>query len=74
MTDSFVLRYNDQITAPTVRVIDEQGNQHSVMSKADALERARQAGLDLVEVAPRANPPVCRLMDFTRWKMQYRSQ
>ncbi len=74
MTDSPMLRYNDQITAPMVRVIDDQGNQHGIMPAADALERARQAGLDLVEVAPRANPPVCRLMDFPRWKAMYRAR
>ncbi len=51
-----------------VRVIDEEGNQLGVMLTRDALERARELGLDLVEVAPNATPPVARLMDFGRYK------
>ena len=49
-------------------MIDEEGNQLGVMLTRDALERARELGLDLVEVAPNATPPVCRLMDFGRYK------
>ena len=49
-------------------MIDEEGTQLGVMLTRDALERARELGLDLVEVAPNATPPVCRLMDFGRFK------
>ncbi len=62
------LRTNDRIRVREVRVIDEEGNQLGVMPTRDALERARDLGLDLVEVAPNATPPVCRLMDFGRYK------
>ncbi|HEY8291204.1 MAG TPA: translation initiation factor IF-3 [Thermomicrobiales bacterium] len=62
------LRTNDRIRVREVRVIDEEGNQLGVMLTRDALERAREHGLDLVEVAPNATPPVCRLMDFGRYK------
>ncbi len=61
------LRVNDAIIASTVRVIDEQGNQRGVMPTSEAQERAHSKGLDLVEVAPGANPPICRWMDYARW-------
>jgi translation initiation factor IF-3 len=51
-----------------VRVIDEEGNQLGVMSAQDALKKAQEAGLDLIEVAPQAVPPVARIMDFSRFK------
>ncbi len=62
------LRFNDEIVAFTVRVIDEEGNQRGIIPTYEALERARIKGLDLVEVAPGANPPVCRWMDYERWR------
>lgn len=55
------------ITAPEIRLIDEAGTQLGIVSNAKALERAREKGLDLVEVAPDADPPVCRIMDFTHY-------
>ncbi len=57
-------RRNEDITAPEVRLIAEDGEQVGVMSRDVALERARDAGLDLVEVAPQAKPPVCKIMDY----------
>lgn len=51
-----------------MRVIDEEGNQLGVMSAQDALKKAQEAGLDLIEVAPQAVPPVARIMDFSRFK------
>ncbi len=56
------------INSPTVRLIDGEGNQLGVVSIRDALAKAVEAGLDLVEVAPEAEPPVCRVMDFGRYK------
>ncbi len=53
-----------------VRVIDEEGTQLGVMPTREALDRARELGLDLVEIAPNATPPVCRLMDFGRYKYE----
>jgi translation initiation factor IF-3 len=50
-----------------LRIIDAEGNQAGVMSRAEALDMATQAGLDLVEVSPMAEPPVCRIMDFGKF-------
>jgi len=60
-------RINKQIRAKQVRVISESGEQLGVLSIAEALSMAQEAGLDLVEVAPHADPPVCRLMDFGKF-------
>ncbi|MDW8141547.1 MAG: translation initiation factor IF-3 [Candidatus Bipolaricaulota bacterium] len=61
-------RKNQQIRAREVRVIDENGQQLGVMPLAQALEEARKRNLDLVEVAPQAQPVVCRLIDFGKFK------
>lgn len=53
-----------------VRLIDEEGNQLGVMPTRDALQIALEKGLDLVEVAPTAQPPVCRIMDYGRFKYE----
>lgn len=58
---------NEAIRAREVRVIDEAGQQLGVMSVREALEVARSRGLDLVEVAPNAEPPVCRVLDFGKF-------
>ncbi len=63
-------RVNERIRVPEVRVISEDGVQLGVMATSDALERARNAGLDLVEVAPRERPPVCRIMDYGKFKYE----
>lgn len=57
-------RINDQINVPEVRLIDEDGEQVGVVSIKEALEKAQEKGLDLVELSPDAQPPVCRLMDY----------
>ncbi len=62
------MRVNESITSPTVRLVDEDGKQLGIMALKEALEIARRKGLDLVEVAPNANPPVCRIMDYGRMK------
>ena len=59
---------NEQIRISPIRVIDENGEQLGVIPTADALGRAREAGLDLVEVAPNERPPVCKIMDFGKFK------
>jgi translation initiation factor IF-3 len=61
---------NQYIRAAQVRVIDEQGQQIGVMTKDEALFRARQKGLDLVEVAGNVTPPVCKIIDFKKFKYQ----
>jgi len=63
-------RINDQIRAREVRLIDENGQNVGVVAKFDALSRAETAGLDLVEVSPDADPPVCKILDFGKYKYQ----
>lgn len=61
---------NEEIRASKVRLIDAEGKQMGIFSRQEALEIARREGLDLVEVAPQANPPVCRLLDYGKFKYQ----
>ncbi len=63
-------RVNEMITASELLVIDDDGGKRGVMSKFDALKMAETEGLDLVEVAPLAKPPVVKLMDFGKYKYQ----
>lgn len=63
-------RVNEQIRISPVRVIGADGQQLGVMPTEQALSAAREAELDLVEVAPEAKPPVCRIMDFGKFKYQ----
>ncbi|TVR65863.1 MAG: translation initiation factor IF-3 [Gemmatimonadales bacterium] len=64
------VRVNDQIRISPVRLIDAEGEQVGIVALDDAKARAQQAGLDLVEVAPGARPPVCRLMDYGKFKYE----
>ena len=61
---------NEEIRALRVRLIDAEGKQMGILPRREALEIARREGLDLVEVAPQANPPVCRLLDYGKFKYQ----
>jgi len=61
------LRVNGRIRVDKVRLIDESNNQVGIVDRDFALDKARQAGLDLVEVAPTSEPPVCRIMDYGKW-------
>jgi len=61
------VRRNEEIDASQVRLISSSGDQRGVMSLSAALEIARDEGLDLVEVSPNADPPVCRIMDFGKY-------
>src|SRR5436190_31189 len=61
-------RVNERITAERVRVVDEDGMQVGVLTLADACEYAAQRSLDLIEVAAEADPPVCRVGDYGRWR------
>lgn len=67
-------RINEQIRSPQIRLISEQSEQLGVMSAVEALSRARIAGLDLVEVAPEAKPPVCRIMDYGKFKYEQKKR
>jgi translation initiation factor IF-3 len=61
------VRRNEEIDANEVRVIDSSGEQAGVMPLSNAIELAKDEGLDLVEVSPNAEPPVCRIMDFGKY-------
>ena len=61
-------RVNRQIRVPEIRLIDAEGEQAGVMQTRDAVRMAEEAGLDLVEVAPHAKPPVCRILDHGKFK------
>ena len=61
------MRRNEEIEAPEIRVIDASGEQAGVMPLEAAIELARKNGLDLVEVSPMVDPPVCRIMDFGKY-------
>ncbi|MGB3329930.1 MAG: translation initiation factor IF-3 [Thermomicrobiales bacterium] len=61
---------NERIRIREVRLIDDQGNQIGIIPTREALEMARERGLDLVEVAPNAVPPVCRLMDYGKFRYE----
>ena len=64
------LMINDQIRDKEVRLIGESGEQLGIMSAKDALKLAEEAGVDLVKIAPTANPPVCRIVDYGKYKYE----
>ncbi|MEE9464141.1 MAG: translation initiation factor IF-3 [Candidatus Neomarinimicrobiota bacterium] len=61
-------RINDQITAPRVRLVGGDGEQLGIVPIEDALKKAEDQNLDLVEVAPKANPPVCKILDYGKFR------
>ena len=63
-------RYNEFINVPKVRVIDEEGENLGVMFTREAIEQAAEVGLDLVEVSPNADPPVCKFLDIGKYKYE----
>jgi translation initiation factor IF-3 len=63
-------RVNEQITSANVRLIDADGENVGVVSTQDANEKAINAGLDLVEISPHADPPVCKILDYGRYKYE----
>ena len=67
-------RVNNEIRCPAVLLIDMEGKQLGAMSPQEAMRLAGEQGLDLVEVAPNANPPVCRIMDYGKFKYQQRKK
>jgi translation initiation factor IF-3 len=66
----FQIRVNHRIRVPEVRVIDANGEMLGVLSTHEALRRAQEQGLDLVEVNPKAEPPVCKILDFGKYKYE----
>ena len=67
-------RVNQHIRVRQIRVIDEEGQQLGVLETADALALALRKGLDLVEIAPTQRPPVCRIMDFGKYKYELKKK
>lgn len=61
---------NERIRAREIRVIDEDGSQLGIMAPRDAMMIARERGIDLIEVAPQAQPPVCKIMDYGKYKYE----
>ena len=61
---------NDEIRDREVRLISESGEQLGIMSAREALAKAEEASLDLVKISPTANPPVCKLMDYGKFKFE----
>ncbi|MFH1630411.1 MAG: translation initiation factor IF-3 [Pseudomonadota bacterium] len=64
------VRINERIRSRTVRLISAEGEQLGILSINEAMEVAKQGGLDLVEVAPNSDPPVCRVMDYGKFRYQ----
>lgn len=64
------VRVNGKIRANKVRVIGEQGRQLGIMKLSDALDLAKKLGIDLVEIAPHAKPPVCQLVDYGMFRYE----
>ena len=63
-------RTNDRITAQEIRVVDADGEMRGIMKLADALALAEEYGLDLVELSPNAKPPVCKIIDYSKYKYE----
>lgn len=63
-------RINRQINIPSVRLVDHNGNMVGVVSTSEALRMAENVGLDLVEVSPAASPPVCKILDYGKYKYE----
>lgn len=63
-------RVNEKIPATTLRVLDSKGIQIGVISKEEALKKAKESGEDLIEIAPNANPPVAKIIEFGKFKYQ----
>ncbi len=63
-------RVNDDIRVPSVRLIDQDGEMVGVVSTRDGIQRAFSVGLDLVEISPNAEPPVCKILDYGKFKYE----
>src|SRR5579872_4740922 len=68
--DKRFIRTNDRIRAREIRVLDDDGNQLGIMQPFEAMKLARERNLDLVEISPTAQPPVCRIMDYGKYLYQ----
>ena len=67
-------KVNEKIKSPKVRVVKKNGDHLGVMSKAKALQKAKDMDLDLIEISPKANPPVAKIADFGEFKYRLKKQ
>ncbi|MCR5723974.1 MAG: translation initiation factor IF-3 [Treponema sp.] len=70
MADTRSLRINEQIRVREIRLIDDEGEKNGIMPTMEALRIAKDRDLDLVEVSPTANPPVCKILDFGKYRFE----
>ena len=70
MAENKGLRVNEQIRVREVRLIDDEGEQKGIVPTTEALKLAKERELDLVEVAPQANPPVCKILDYGKYRFE----
>lgn len=70
MAENKGLRINEQIRVREVRLIDDEGEQKGIVPTIEALRMAKEQKLDLVEVAPQANPPVCKILDYGKYRFE----
>ena len=70
MADSKGMRVNEQIRVREIRLIDDEGEQKGIVPTIEALRMAKERELDLVEVSPNANPPVCKILDFGKYRFE----
>jgi len=70
LADSKGLRINEQIRVREIRLIDDEGAQKGIVSTLEALRMAQDVNLDLVEIAPQADPPVCRILDYGKYRFE----
>ncbi len=70
MADNRGMRINEQIRVREIRLIDDEGQQKGIVPTLEALKMARERELDLVEVSPNANPPVCKILDFGKYRFE----
>ncbi len=70
MADTKGLRINEQIRVREVRLIDDEGEQNGIMPTVEALKLAKERELDLVEVSPTANPPVCKILNYGKYRFE----
>lgn len=68
MSQNLRIRINEAIRSPQLRVVGENGDNYGVISTKEALEKARELGVDLIEISPNAQPPVAKLMDFGKYQ------
>jgi translation initiation factor IF-3 len=70
LADPKGLRINEQIRVREIRLIDDEGGQNGIMSTSEAFKLAKERELDLVEVSPNANPPVCKILNYGKYRFE----